>query len=93
MLSWLNSILCIAGMVICACRLGTKMTKQTTKSIIRLQYVMWLGLETFLLFVRPVDYTHVIMSSAVLAHLLITFPAWRHGLPQHAIKQQRGYGD
>ena len=87
MLSFINSFFCLAGIVMCGCRLGTKMSKETTKGIIRLQYVMWLGLDMFLLIVRPLDYTHVVMSGAILLHLLFTFPAWKNGQPPHAMKE------
>jgi hypothetical protein len=86
MLSYINTFFCLVAIIMCSCRLGTKMSKETTKPIIRFQYVMWLGLAMFLLIVRPLDYTHIVMSGALLLHMLITFPAWRSGQPKHAIK-------
>lgn len=86
MLDYLNSFLCLAGIVMCTCRLGSKMSKQTTKGVIRLQYVMWLGMLMLLLLERPIDGRHIIMSGVIVAYLLLTLPAWKNGPPQHALK-------
>ena len=87
MLSTLNTILCFAAIAMCVCRLGSKMSKDTTKIVIRLQYVMWLGLTYYLLMERPLTLLQVVTSAVIFVYLIITLPAWRNGPPQHAIKE------
>jgi hypothetical protein len=88
MVSIINTGLCLAGIVICACRLGTRMSKENTKTIIRVQYVMWLNVDLFLLMTFPHEWQHVVMSGAILAHLLMTLPAWRYAAPPHTLKRR-----
>jgi hypothetical protein len=86
MLSYLNYALCVMGMAICVNRLGTKMSLERTKGVIRLQYVMWLGVDMFMLTDFPTDMANVVTSGAIFLYLVITMPAWRFGAPPHTIK-------
>lgn len=88
MLNFITAALCLGGIALCICRLGTKMTADTTKTVIRVQYVMWLGVDAFILLDLPATEIHLITSAAIFAYLAMGIPAWRHGAPIHTWKSR-----
>lgn len=91
MFSYINAFFCSLGIIMCVCRLGTKMSRDTTKEAVRFLYVILLGADSFLLLQGPIGLGHIILSGSIFVYLVKTTPAWRCGAPLYACKTQKLY--
>ena len=96
MLTMLNIFICIAGFNLCMQRLS-KMSKTTTKTVIRLQYTLWLGAfvasglsSLFLTGWFPTELPQTILGAVILLYLLFGAGAWRYGQPYWAKPPENG---
>lgn len=82
-----NLAMCFAGGYVCICRMA-KMSAQTTKPVIRSQYVIWFGIFAASgiswTYGEPANSIQLLMGAGVLAHLLIGLSIWRRGTPEYA---------
>ena len=79
--------LCVLALVMCVCRLGTKMSKETTRGRVRLWYVLLLGGVTYLLVSLPFTPGKTAAVALISAYLLVTLPSWKNGPPRSALKR------
>ena len=88
LLVFANLITCMAGVVLCVCRMG-KMTK-AVKPAIRYQYNLMLPVLIASAFSwiygQPATLVQLAMSAAMTVPLLIGVVAWKYGAPSYAIK-------
>ena len=86
----LNWIVSSVGGYICMCRMS-RMSESETKLQIRIQYMIWFSLFTVsglsFLFGELATPVQLLMSFAVVAHLLIGIPVWRWETPAYTKKQ------
>jgi hypothetical protein len=84
-----NTALAVFAGYICICRMGM-MTYGRVKPAIRWQYV---GLFTVLVisvvYGQPVTLGHLALTAGVVFVLSMGFGIWRHGLPMHAMRDDR----
>jgi len=83
----MNLAICLSAMFVCMCRMGA-MQGSKTKSTIRYQYNLWFVVMfcsgfSWALFGEEPTWMQIILSAAVLSHLLIGFKVWRHGPPAY----------
>lgn len=85
----LNLVVCLAGCLLCVCRL-TKMKFGETKDSIRHQYAIWFAVlfisAISFVFGIPPDPWRLVTDTVILVFLAIGIPAWRHGPPAYARK-------
>lgn len=81
-----NLLVCMAGGFMCICRMSM-MSLSTTKAEIRWQYVFWFS--TFAAsgiswtYDEPASFAQLLMSLAIVVHLILGLGAWRNGAPAY----------
>ena len=84
-----NLVICLIGGYTCICR-AIMMSKDDTKLAIRVQYVIWFGLfsasSISWTYGEPASVVQVIMSGAIVAHLLLGLEAWKNGAPAYTMR-------
>lgn len=84
-------ILCFCIIVMCICRAGTKMNKDT-KTAIALQPPLWALAASLLLFF-PFSGISIIMSAIIFYHLASGIPAWKNRAPKYSFKHPSTFGN
>lgn len=89
----MNLIVCLIGLGVCVSRMAC-MTSRSTKLTIRVQYAVWMGYfvasALSWAYDEPASFTQLVMTGAVLGHLLLGANAWRYGAPSYTYRGRVG---
>lgn len=80
----INFAVCLAGGILCICRM-TKMNHRETKLLIRWQYVIWFtalfASGWSFIFGAPPNGPQIGMGIVICGYLICGIPAWKRGAP------------